>query len=148
MGKRGPRPTPTAELDRRGSWRGKTRSEEPKPADAVVGPPKWIGTYGRAMWRAHAAEMRRLGLLRTLDVRPFALACRAYHDYRTATKRLDGSGLMPEVRRALIAEQDKAWSRCVKLMREFGMTPASRPGLKGEIPKADDGKGRFFKVVG
>ena len=50
MGKRGPTRTPTSVLKLRGSWRAKTRGDEPTPQEGVPESPDWLSEDEQSVW--------------------------------------------------------------------------------------------------
>ncbi len=147
MGKRGPKPKPTALKVANGNpGKRKLNAAEPKPQ--LVGcpePPEWLDAVARECWVRHVDELERLGLLTQLDVDLLAAYCVAYSDYRAARERIqdesigrvqvfrDDKGVVKATQVSAewtIAKQ--ALEQMKRLGAEFGMGPASRTGLTGK----------------
>ena len=78
MGKRGPPPTPTNVLKRRGSWRGNRNPGEPRPEPGRPRCPSWLGDYAKAAWRHLVPMLDRMAVLTKVDCN--ALAMDSLHD--------------------------------------------------------------------
>ena len=148
MGKRGPQPIPTETLNRRGSWRGKTKERENEiklPAiPEAPEPPSWISDEGRALWPDIAPRIHRYGLMRDVDAEVCALLCDAIVLYRRARDhQLSGMPVtfkdgQPK-RNPMVGILREAEADVIRLMRELGMSPAARVGLTIDKPAAKDG---------
>jgi P27 family predicted phage terminase small subunit len=144
MGRRGPKPKPSAldKLDGGASHRRRNRNE-PKPAASDARCPSWLrgDPIARAIWRAEAPAMIRVGLLSVADRLAFAALCERAALYRRAVLRLrklpkgedqllfetkaNGKQPRPELG---IAKEALAGFR--QFAAAFGMTPADRKGLE------------------
>jgi P27 family predicted phage terminase small subunit len=154
MGKRGPKPKPTAlrvfEGDP-GRLLGK-RSGEPAPAigSAVPAPPDWLGEVGQAVWREEAPKIHALRLLTEVDCRLFALYCEAWEDFAAARALIAKEGLIAvsdkgaEYQHPAVGVKNKAIQRIKQIGAEFGIGPASRVGMKlGSSTSAADALTEF-----
>jgi P27 family predicted phage terminase small subunit len=108
------------------------------PAPAPVAPsvpeaPSWLSAEARQLWKEHAPTWHELGALGRLDVHAAALLCAelaAFNAHSVAVAR-DGavvnfphySGVHPEA-----ALRDNAAKRITLLLRQMGLTRASRAG--------------------
>ena len=155
MGQRGPKPTPSAILNARGSWRGKANKAEPQPPAGVADAPAWLTPAARAVW-AQLVPLMPAGVLTRVDELSLARYCDSFVRWRQAAAALDDHGSTYEVDgrngkqhklRPEVAEYHALAAMLVRLEQEFGLTPSSRTRI--QVPddqgKAkDDGKGRFF----
>lgn len=160
MGKRGPKPTPTAQLRLRGSWRAGLRDGEPEPKTAdQPKPPKWFSPRARAIWRDAARVLSSMHVLTEADINALSRYCRLFERWEKDEQFLSEKGEnwvkkdddgtvqsieeFPQVARsARIAEQ------LLRLEREFGMTPSSRTAIKvdsGSGQEAETKKKNFFQ---
>ncbi len=150
MGRRGPRPTPTATLKLRGSWRGSTRPAEPRPQPSRPTCPAWLSRDAKLEWKRVAPQLHRLGLLTQLDRAALVIYCESWSEWIEAKSAISKSGLViagPHGPRrnpyvfiaARAAEQLLRWSA------ELGMTPSARSRVTA-TPPADpnESKSRFF----
>lgn len=144
MGKRGPKPKPSAldKLDGGASHRRRNRNE-PKPPASPLACPAWLrgDPTARAIWQAEAPQMIRLGLLTTADRMLFAALCERAALYRRAVLQLRK---VPKGEDALLAENKAngklprpelsiakdALQGLRQLTAAFGMSPADRKGLE------------------
>lgn len=129
MGKRGPKPTPTAVLEKRGSWRAVERDGEPVPdgLDAPPDPPK--GMTGRAaeVWRDSAARMVGIGTLTEEDLATFERYCRAYALWTKKAEEADAADEITEGMTKALVNLDNQLRR---LEAAFGKNPADRSAIK------------------
>lgn len=138
MGKRGPRPLPTAVLELRGSWKAKTRTGEPQPEGEAI-PPDWLDDIAKEEWNRLAPELKRLGLLRSLDQTAFALYCDLFSCWRRASAELEKTGRYYQSGdlqklHPLSNVVDQLATRLMAMMKEFGCTPSARTGLNVQPP--------------
>ncbi len=141
MGKRGPAKTPTAILERRGSWLAKTRTNEPQFEDGVPDRPDWLRPEALAAWDQIVPKLARVpGLLKTIDGNALGRYCQnlakwmACEDflvkhgdvYPTKNKRGDVTGFVqyPQVNTAI-----KLDAALFAMEKQFGMTASARAGL-------------------
>lgn len=147
MGKRGPRPTSTAKLQLRGSWRGKTvaRKNEVKAKPAVPNPPAAMSKEAKAEWKRVVKELDALGLIAKIDRAALSILCNAWSDYVEARAKLKKTGktftnekceIKPH---PFVKIQNDAAALWHRMCKEFGLAPASRAGLQPTgKPKAID----------
>ncbi len=137
MGKRGPRPTPTATLKRRGSWRAKARKAEPQPPSGVPACPQWLSLEARQIWDALVPHLHAAGLATSVDTLCLARYCLLYIRWRRAERALRRYGQVMRLGRRKGYAQvrpEAAIARnlhqaLLQIEREFGLTPAARAGL-------------------
>jgi len=144
----GGRPTPTAILERRGSWRAKTRPKEPQPELGIPPCPKILKGYAKRTWTEMCRELDAIGILTTVDGKALARYCRGWAVWcamvEDETPDLDGKRFEAEMRLS---------ERLLKFEIQFGLTPASRPSvvrLEKKPPHGNakqDEKARLFKVA-
>ena len=154
MGRRGPRPTPTAILKARGSWRAKTRKDEPQPAASIPDPPDWLAPVARAFWDQLVPELAALGLLTRVDGFALARYCQFAAEWLEALKFLQQYGhhlvhknQEGQVHAIVLHPQNtqlvKLDGTLRKLEAEFGLTPSARARLTIERPAEADPKDGF-----
>lgn len=134
MGRRGPRKTPTKELEKRGAWRAKTALRQfevqADPLTEVPAAPEWMTPGGADIWNAHAPAAVENGLLTPMDVGAFALYCDALYEYRVARDQVERDGITIDGRlNPAVRVRDEARKSILAILREIGHTPASRVGL-------------------
>lgn len=157
MGKRGPRPTPTAELELRGSRQAKInrKNGEPQPDPGAPDPPEWLEGEGLAVWDELAPQLEEMGVFTKVDGLAFARYCVLWaqwvkaimfiQQHGTTYPLKDGNGKIkcfaqfPEV-----AVMNKTSMTLSRLEAEFGLTPSARtrisvtvapsPVTNGEAP--------------
>ena len=157
MSKPGPRPTPTIELQRRGSWRAKLNKAEPQLDVCVPEPPVWLNDTALQEWNYIAPRLAKGRVLTDWDRNALAGYCQLMADYleaHAAVERLSGSNRLLTktangniIQNPLVGIRNKAWQMVQKAAAEFGLTPSSRSRI--EMQKQDSGgqgKAKFFKA--
>lgn len=159
MAKPGPKKTPTAILEARGSWLAKVREGEPVPPDDVPTAPEWLKGDALAMWNHLAPRLLNMRVLTCIDSNALARYCDAWARWRAAAKFIDERGemypLMDENGKAKgfaaypqVLQYHKLAQLLGKLEGDFGLTPAARAGLTVAPEKhAHDGS-KSLKLVG
>lgn len=148
MGKRGPKPKPTAlrvfEGDP-GRLLAKRHGEaQPGIPDAVPQPPEWLGKIGKAKWRELAPHLYPIGLLTAVDVDALALYCEAWDELFAMRALIDESGAVAvsekggEYQHPAVGIKNKAIQRIKQFGALFGVGPATRVGLNVAPPNESD----------
>ena len=119
MGKRGPKPKPSAlrVFEGKPGHHRPIDPREPKPTGKAHAP-DWLDDAAREVWLSTAPTLEAIGLLSDLDVNAFANYCRLAALAQSAFVESD----LP-LWLKLIAEQRRHGG-------DFGLTPSSRVGLK------------------
>jgi len=159
MGKRGPPPTPTNVLAKRGSWRANRNPAEPKPARGRPRCPRWLDAYAKAAWKQLIPQLDAMGVLTRIDANALTRYCRLWSRWRQAEEFLQQRGdsylakdaqgqvkgvrAYPQVRMAnQLAEQQQ------RIEAQFGLTPSARARLQApqQDSQQDDDKRRYLSV--
>ena len=160
---RGRKPTPTAILKARGSWRAKTRKREPNPDKGRPRVPSFLKGTAKTEWLKLVEMLERMSILTKIDGNALARYCRLWQRWREAEEFLrkkgsdqyevkDGKGRVVSYRMYPMAKS--AATLAVELRRleqEFGLTPSSRTRISQEATAAGSAvaephKARFFKA--
>lgn len=139
MGKRGPKPKPTAlrvfEGDP-GNLLAKRRGEaQPPAAVALPEPPAWLGDVGKQVWCQVAEVLWRIGCLTESDQKLLGLYCEAWEDFFEARKEIETCGPTAYTDKGTcyqhpaVGRKNKAIQRIRQIGGDFGMSPVSRVGL-------------------
>lgn len=147
---RGRKPTPTHLLEKRGSWRAKTRPAEPQPERAAPNPPTWLSREAAAEWRRIVPELEDLNLLAKIDRAMLATYCESWAQLVRALQHLANEGEVIDAPNGF--KQANPWLRVANDARkavqqfgaEFGLSPSSRPRIAAPPPPADCKDKRFF----
>lgn len=119
MGKRGPKRTPTAILENRGSRKVEFRKNEPKPGPAMPICPPWIQGEARLTWERVVPELVSLGVMTKLDGFAFSRYC----IYSVLwLKELNNPGRTE-------ATLERYANQLQRLETSFGLTPSARASL-------------------
>jgi len=163
MGKRGPKPTPSAILKLRGSWRGDLNRFEPQPPKKKrINPPKYLSDRARIIWRRVFPIVRNMQIMTTADTDALARYCdtlaiwRDISDFVNANgvampiivEEVEGEGEHRRVNRRITgfrkypqAKQYLEFSAALTLYEQnFGLNPSARSRLTIELPSNFDGK--------
>jgi len=142
---RGRKPTPTALKVLHGNpGRRPLNAREPKPKVGLPPCPSSLKGTARLAWRQMAKMLRDAGIGTVLDRNAMILLVDAWETYVSATTTLRQSGLLVKsptgypMQNPLLAVANRAHEQIVRLLAEFGMTPASRTRVHVELPQAPD----------
>lgn len=129
----GPKPTPTATLRLRGSWRAKLRPREPVlPPTRSLKAPEWLPPVGRRLFRELSLLLVSTGVATQGDKLALSLLCKAFADFRDAdaTCRSEGTitttGLGAKKLHPAVHLRNQAFDQLLKGLALFGLTPADR----------------------
>ena len=147
MGRRGPPKTPTEVLKQRGSWLAPQREKEgePKPDAAPDGesfePTHKLGEIALAEWNRIIPELRHMKILHSCDKSAIVNYCEAWENYCLAYDNVKKHGIVFQTKSGdqvisqeanpAVAIMDKSSMRCLKFIQQLGLSPASRPNIKG-----------------
>jgi len=159
MGKRGPRPKPTAVRVLHGDRKDRINTSEPRPAAGEVVAPDRLSPSARRTWDRLGPDLEAKGVLTFWDVDAFAAYCDAVARRDAAARELDAHG---EVVRADVFDRNgkatghrtvvNPWHRVwkdatdsmLRIGARFGLTPSDRSQVKTTPEKNDRGVERFF----
>jgi len=92
--------------------------------------PKTLNKHGKRLWD-YGAELVCAGVITAPDVIAFEMCCEVYGRYKILQEYIDKKPIDNVVgaqggRSAQAQQMNADFSACVKMMNEFGLTPASR----------------------
>jgi P27 family predicted phage terminase small subunit len=169
MGKRGPKPTPTAVLKLRQSWRGNQRGPDAKLDQKRPACPKRfiakaktedgevVRLVAKRTWDRLAPQLFDAGLLVDSYREPFECLCDSYARFVLACSKCDETpdGMVTATDKGNLQQnpwitiRKQMWEQVQKGAASFGLTPADLASVRSVQTKTDDaGKGKFFKGVG
>lgn len=155
-GKRGPRPQPTALKIARGNP-GKRRlnKEEPQPKGELPSCPPHLKGEARKAWETFATQLTESGVATLADAMALELLCSSIALYLDSLEMVrqfgpvwieKGESKIPKFAYSPHwAVMNGEWKKIVSMLREFGMTPSSRSGVKATPPTAADPFATFMK---
>ena len=137
---RGRKKTPTAILEKRGSWRAKTRQHEPiyDPVKSDMAIPSILKAEGKKIWKDIFPRLANMGVLTDVDLAAFTRYCFYWQRWKEALKK-------PETK---ISDLVKLENIILKLEQQFGLTPVSRPNITSnqvDNEDKDQKKHDYFK---
>ncbi|MDO8136801.1 MAG: phage terminase small subunit P27 family [Candidatus Brocadiales bacterium] len=141
---RGRKPAPTTLKIVKGNPGKRPLNErEPHPKPELLPCPGWLKGEAKAEWERITPILYRLGLLTGLDYVALEAYCVVYGRWRQAEREIEAMGLTVETAggREKISPAVKVAQEYQGILRsflgEFGLTPASRTRVKGELPESD-----------
>ena len=145
MGKRGPKPKPTALRVIHGNPAKRPLPEgEPMPGIGLIpSAPEWLGKIGTAVWNEESPKLRAAGLLTSVDSRALSLYCEAWDDFFEARQHIEKNGSIAigkngPYQHPAVGMKNKAIQRIKQIGAEFGMTPSSRTGINLAVQDTAD----------
>ena len=146
MGKRGPRPTPTAIKIARGTVKSRPKDEPAPPASSIVMPPH-LGDVAQAKWRELLPLLQAVKVMTEADVEALARYCDTYEWWLATRAKLrkegdtypilnDGGEIKYIAQRPEVSIAHKLATQLRQLEQDFGLNPSARTSLHVEKPKA------------
>ncbi|ANW50101.1 phage terminase small subunit P27 family [Burkholderia pseudomallei] len=141
---RGRKPTPTQlKIVRANPGKRPLNAHEPKPVCANPEEvPEWLSAEAREHWPTIAKQLADAGVLSVLDRAALAQYCEAFAIWRQAYEKVLKFGLIVKaqsgfpVQSPFLSIANVQSERMLRILAEFGMTPASRSRVT--VSKADD----------
>ncbi len=146
MGRRGPRPKPTA-LIRASSrtWRGNRNRHEPAPPPGNPACPKWLDPEAKKVWRKVLKHLQIMKLLTPLDGNILARYCETWVRYKRMLLFLRQYGetyritrpngtlacLLPFPQAVMVS---KLSGELLRMEQELGFTPSARSRIMVVAP--------------
>lgn len=118
--------------------------DEPTPTVRLPSPPRHLSGRARYEWRRLGAQLEQLGLMTTVDLRALELLCVSYDQMRTCQEKVDELGMVvytPQgypMTNPWFTNMAKLQAEVAKMLREFGLTPASRSRVQAVKPEAEE----------
>lgn len=144
MGRRGPKPKPTALKKLAGNpGKRKLNRREPRPAAGTPACPAWLGAAARDEWRRVVPHLEQLGILTELDQAALACYCQAVDDAADARKQIEKEGTTFTTEKGYVGKHPavsrfaEACARIKQFSAEFGFTPSSRSRITLPEPPAE-----------
>ena len=143
MGRRGPKPRPTALEEKLGRpGKRKKNRAEPKPEPiSKTAPPDFLDAIAQKEWKRIAPMLKDLGLLTKVDTVALAAYCQAFSDYVAACKVLAKGTTFKTPNgyvqpRPEVSIKRTAAAHILRFCQEFGMTPSSRARMIVDVKPA------------
>ena len=156
MGKRGFPPQPTKLRALRGNpgKRG-INTREPRPRAGTPTCPAILSDVGKKEWRRITRELREMGTLASSDRAGIAAYCKEYERWWEAEEKVRMVGMVIKtpsgypVLNPYLSVANGAMRHMVKILAEFGLTPASRTRIQVESkPEATDKAELAARLIG
>lgn len=153
MGKRGPKPLPTAILEARGSREVASRAGEPKPPLGAPETPNFLEGDSLATWNQLVPQVLAMGVLTTIDWAALARYCCLWVQWVRCIKFVEANGMTYEVNNGQcqamypeVGQITKLSTVLSKLEADFGLTPSARARLSVPVapaPNQESEKSQF-----
>ena len=148
MGKRGPRPAPTAIKIARGTARGKPKPEPQPPTDGIAMPPH-LGPVAAGRWADLLPMLQAVKIMTRADVEALARYCDTYEWWLATRAKLlaegdtypivnDGGQVKYIAQRPEVSIAHKLAQQLRQLEQDFGLNPSARTSLNVEAAKQED----------
>lgn len=154
MGKRGPRPEPTALKILKGNpSKRPLNDDEPLPDPSVPRCPSWLDDEAKAKWKQIVPQLKEMGVLTRIDSDALVMLCTAWsrwkdaeefiekhgNSYPSYTTDEDGKKVLKNLNQFPEVTIAKNLYQVVnRLHGEFGMTPSSRSSIKVSDSTVDE----------
>jgi P27 family predicted phage terminase small subunit len=146
MGRRGPLPTPTNVLRKRGSWRARINRQEPRPEPGAPECPAWLTEGAKATWRRLARMLTAAGMITKADGQVLTRYCDAWDKWVKASQFLNERGEMYPVKDdkgnvrcfmpwPQVSQYHKLSQSLTRLEQELGLSPSGRARLSAVRPE-------------
>lgn len=136
MGKRGPKRTPSNILELRGStWAKWKNPDEPMAIEDVGECPEWAMADSRPLYPHLSEVLGGMGLhSKSFNIAEALLldSLVQYLDAREQVEREGGTVVTDkgnQIQHPAVGQRNDAFKRCLSMLREFGLTPASKASV-------------------
>jgi P27 family predicted phage terminase small subunit len=154
----GPKPKPTRLKILSGNpGRRPLNNREPVVEPCVALCPDDLTPEGKEVWDAIGGQLAACGILTQVDAVAFEMLVRAYMEWKQAAAAIAksgpvwleaGEGRIPKFAYSPYwVQSNKAQTRLLAVLREFGMTPSARSSIKSAAPLVEtisDPAARYF----
>jgi len=160
MGKRGPRPTPTALLQLRGSKlvNKERREREVQGPEGLPDKPEWLDDMGQKAWDFLVPLLQQMGVLTRIDANALSRYCQLWSRWREAESFIAKHGLMYPLKDDAgqpkcfqpwpqVSIANKLAQQLTRLEQEFGMTPSARSRLMLATPVKQHPENSIMRLV-
>ena len=151
MGLRGPAPTPTKILEDRGSWKAKTRPNEPRLPVVRPEMPVGLSATEKKFWHRVCDDLVAIGCAAKVDGAQLERYVRYFLRWRRVEKSIAREGMLDEdgAEHELLAESHRLNAALQKIEAQFGLTPSARTRLQcAADTETTDPMEAFFKPKG
>jgi P27 family predicted phage terminase small subunit len=145
MGERGPAPRPTNIKLLHGEKKSRINLNEPQPRNVPVpAAPEWLSEEARELWDNLMPDLEAMGTLKVSDWPALAALCESWSRFKRTTilaaksppiwnRGTDAQGQPIYVKNPLYSQVRDATSELRGMLREFGLTPSARSGLRVDV---------------
>ena len=147
MGRRGPKPQPTAlKIERGNPGKRALPADEPILPAGPRGVPKGMTGRARAEWLRLVDELTDKGVLTVGDLKCFEEYCYLVGDIAELRALMDRVGLEESIANRYVHVMDKLRTQKRQHEAQLGLTPSARSAVKSVKPVSakDERRARFF----
>ena len=151
MGRRGPRPTPTAQLRLVGSRELEHRHDEPQPEPGAPKPPTWLSGEARAEWKRVVPELIRVGVLARVDRAVLVGYCESWGMFVASQRTVHDQGIIQTSKEGVdrpaahVRVLNESRAAFLKFAQELGLSPSARVRLTSKATPDSDPLGAFTR---
>lgn len=150
MGKRGPKPKPTALQALQGNPSRRPLNSAEPTYTLEAAPPRWLTDGQREFWDQLAPMLQASKVLTAADGPALTLLCTALAEVRSAARQLHEDGRLIPTNDGVkghpaATHMTAAIGHARALLAEFGMTPASRSKVIAQAQEEEDELEKFLK---
>lgn len=120
------------------------KQKERRGNKTIPHPPEYLSDEAKECWKRLIKVLKGAGLIERADADALAMYCKAYERWLEAEENIKKFGMVTESRNGFpivspfVSVADKSMAQMMRLLTEFGMTPASRsriPQGKSELKR-------------
>ena len=139
MGKRGPKPTPTAVLKLRGSWRANLREGEPEMKNEDVPCPSWVRAEARQYWPDVCEMLAGMGVLNKRFIFSMGALVNTLAEYVYFEEQIteETQPIVNGMPNPLYGLRSKAREALKKSCADHGLTPSSMTAIRSLKPEQE-----------
>jgi P27 family predicted phage terminase small subunit len=144
LGDRGPAPKPTALRVLHGDRKSRVNLDEPQPRNLSPAKPEWLSESAGELWDLLMPDLEVMGTVKCSDWVALAQLCETWSRWRRINDLVaksppiwkrgeDAAGNPIMVKNPLYSQVRDASAELRVMLREFGLTPSARAGLRVEV---------------
>ena len=151
MGRRGPKPTPTAQLKLVGSRLPDRRRDEPQPEPGAPQQPKKLSDEAKAEWKRIVPELLRVGVLAKVDRAVLIGYCESWAMFTDAQQMVHDQGIIQTSKEGVdrpaahVRVLNESRAAFLKFAQELGLSPSARVRLTSKVSPDADPLGAFTR---
>lgn len=166
MGKRGPKPLPSAVLAKRNSWRQNKTKHEPIPGRNLPPVPPNLTGIAKQVWEIYEPMLWNMGVLTEVDGLAFEQLCKIYQQWKKYDDYLRRRGELIRIKdkkgrikdyktHPYVKMRKDAQAQLDRCLANFGLNPSARTRISSELerrrppktPQSPENPGGLSKIT-